>query len=525
MPASRSLGALAILLALLSCGKDPAASPPRPLYGGTLKLAVSDPVESLDPQSIRYDTDWFVASMIFEGLTAPGSLPDSVEPLLAESWTRMDGGARWLVRLRSGVRFQDAPCFPEGKGREVTADDIVFTFTQALRRDSTNISPGPIAARIASVRALDRNTAEFTLTRPYVTFLKLLSTPPAFIIPHESAGIYGRKTSVHPVGTGPFRLAVWENSGDIILVRNPSYWRRDSLGRDLPYVDEISIRLTGNPALCIPLFLKGETHFLVVNESEIRQLRSGSGASFMVTTVPEGLTVRFFGISMDPHSALGRRPALRRALAASYNRSALIRVLKGVALEASTLAPPHLIGTTAAGTVPRPDPSRFPQGDPLPAQLTISTTIRSPDVDRLAAAVKDLGMTPVLNVKVDEYYEHVVRERPDLFRVSMQPLFPDPEEYYAFFSSKSPASVNLTGYRSAAYDSVFDQSTIEQDSGRRRLLFRRLESILQRDAPLVLLTHEGPRHFVVPGFVRGLVLRFTTPDFALIWLDRHEDAR
>jgi ABC-type oligopeptide transport system substrate-binding subunit len=85
--------------------------------------------------------------------------------------------------------------------------------------------------------------------------------------------------------------------------------------------------------------------------------------------------------------------------------------------------------------------------------------------------------------------------------------------------------VNLTGYRSAAYDSVFDQSTIEQDSGRRRLLFRRLESILQRDAPLVLLTHEGPRHYVVPGFVRGLVLRFTTPDFALIWLDRHEDAR
>jgi peptide/nickel transport system substrate-binding protein len=374
------------------------------------------------------------------------------------------------------------------------------------------------------VRALDRYTAEFILRQPYATFLKILVTPPAFIIPPEAAAFFGSSVSEHPVGTGPFRLAVWNRLEGITLVRNPSYWRADSLGRRLPFLQGVSVRLAGNPSLLVPEFLKGNSEVLVVDDPGLRQLQADPGfhRRFRVTTVPEGLTLRFFGITMNRGSILSRNPFLRRALAASFDREGLLRELHGLALEAASLPPRHLLGAAPAPRAGGPPPGVFPMAR-MSVGVTISTSIAAPDVDRMADAVRRCGLRATVQVRADGYYEHVVRDRPHLFRVSMQPVYPDPEEYYAMFWSKSPPTVNLSGYRSPAYDAVFERSMVEPDPERRGDLFRALETILRHDAPLILLTHEGPRHYVVPSYVRGFVLRSAMPDVALFWLDRHED--
>src|ERR1051326_6031057 len=37
-------------------------------------------------------------------------------------------GEQWTFRIKRGLRFHYAPCFPEGKGREITAEDILYSF-------------------------------------------------------------------------------------------------------------------------------------------------------------------------------------------------------------------------------------------------------------------------------------------------------------------------------------------------------------------------------------------------------------
>ena len=45
--------------------------------------------------------------------------------LAAEMPRIKDGGLTYEIRLVPDARFQDDPCFPGGKGRRVTAEDVV----------------------------------------------------------------------------------------------------------------------------------------------------------------------------------------------------------------------------------------------------------------------------------------------------------------------------------------------------------------------------------------------------------------
>ncbi|WP_255296754.1 ABC transporter substrate-binding protein, partial [Streptococcus sobrinus] len=51
----------------------------------------------------------------------------NVKPSLAEKVTEADGGLTYDVKLKKGVKFHD--------GKELTADDVVFTYSIPLNKD------------------------------------------------------------------------------------------------------------------------------------------------------------------------------------------------------------------------------------------------------------------------------------------------------------------------------------------------------------------------------------------------------
>src|SRR5262245_14879452 len=100
-----------------------------PKRGGVFRFPGFDP-PNFDPhQSVHWWT-FIYTSLTHGGLmrhkagpsVQPGTLP--VEPHLAESWERPDD-LTYVFKLRKGVRFHNKPPV---NGREVTADDVVFTF-------------------------------------------------------------------------------------------------------------------------------------------------------------------------------------------------------------------------------------------------------------------------------------------------------------------------------------------------------------------------------------------------------------
>jgi peptide/nickel transport system substrate-binding protein len=98
---------------------------------------------------------------VFDALFIIGADDFQPVPHLAESWETTDD-TTWVFRLRQGVTFQDGNAvFPEGEGREVTAEDVVYSVERFL-----DVSTAFTLGQIESVRALDRYTVEIVTAAP-----------------------------------------------------------------------------------------------------------------------------------------------------------------------------------------------------------------------------------------------------------------------------------------------------------------------------------------------------------------------
>ena len=229
-----------------------AAQTPR--RGGVFRFPGFDPPH-FDPHQTPQWWTFIFLSLTHGGLVrhkagpsvVPGTLP--IEPHLAESWEQPND-TTYIFKLRKGVRWHAKPPV---NGRELTADDVVFTFQRAL-----TIKGNPIRAafeEIDRVEALDRYTVRFTMKEPFAWFLQ--SPALAAILPREAAdkdGMFKKPETV--IGTGPWMLERYEPNVRLTFVRNPHY-----LQPGLPYVDAIEARIDTDPASKLAAWLSGQYDF------------------------------------------------------------------------------------------------------------------------------------------------------------------------------------------------------------------------------------------------------------------------
>ena len=225
-----------------------------PKRGGTFRLPGFDPPH-FDPHQTPHWWTFIYTSLTHGGLVrhkagpgvTPGTLP--IEPHLAESWERPND-TTYVFKLRKGVRWHNKPPV---NGRELVADDVVFTFQRALTVPG---NPNRAAFEdIDKVEALDRHTVRFTMKEPFAWFLD--SPALAAILPKEAAdkdGMFKKPETV--IGTGPWMLDRYEPNVRISFVRNPTYFQPG-----LPYVDAIEMRIDTDPASKLAAWLGGQYDF------------------------------------------------------------------------------------------------------------------------------------------------------------------------------------------------------------------------------------------------------------------------
>ncbi len=166
--------------------------------------------------------------------------PYELKPLLAEAMPDISAdGLVYTIRLKQGVHFIDDIAFPDGRGREVIADDFVYSlqrhFDPATRPGGTWLWQGRIeglddwkktgsdyAQPVSGLRALDRYTVQIKLTKPYPQLVDTLAQGFSGIVPHEAVEHYGREFSVNPVGSGPFHLVSYDTT-KAVLLPNPAF--------------------------------------------------------------------------------------------------------------------------------------------------------------------------------------------------------------------------------------------------------------------------------------------------------------
>ncbi|MFB6291267.1 MAG: ABC transporter substrate-binding protein [Candidatus Bipolaricaulia bacterium] len=221
-----------------------------------------------------------VTTMIMgSGLVAENPVNGRIVPGLAKSWSISENGRIYTFHLRQGLKFSD--------GRPLTAEDVVFTYEKLIFNPDVKTemrSLLTVAGQLPEVERVDELTVKFKLPQPHGPFLRQVGTG---IYPkHKLTGVTGeefaetwnRKTAASDpeeiVGAGPFQLKKFVPGEELVLSRNPYYYKVDPNGTQLPYLDRYRIFKVEDNEVKFLKFKSGETDFLQAQISDMPYLLS-----------------------------------------------------------------------------------------------------------------------------------------------------------------------------------------------------------------------------------------------------------
>lgn len=189
----------------------------------TITVSWDQDPDNLDPQTARGNKNWWVLQDIYDTLTYLPGGNLSASPLLATSWEASTDGKTYTFKLRQGVKFST--------GNELNAEAVKFSMDRL-----TMIGLGPLymTSSYKSTEVVDKYTVKMTLNFPYPAWLTIISNPavagiidPAFVKAHgpDKANTRNNYVSTHTAGAGAYMLSQWQQGQQIVLTRNPNYWR------------------------------------------------------------------------------------------------------------------------------------------------------------------------------------------------------------------------------------------------------------------------------------------------------------
>ena len=213
---------------------EPEAEITGPVSGGTLRVGLYQDVTGLLPASGGGGWPLFV---MLDGFYDPLVEYDdefNLLPALAESWEFEDDNKTVVFHLREGVQFHD--------GTPFNAEAVKFNLERYI--NPTGLVIWDFTDILESVEVVDDYTVKLHLYEPNVAFLYNLAQDPGQIMSPTALQEKGEDwLSQNPVGTGPYMIESWEPGTEIVMVRNPDYWRVDEDGNQLPYLDRIEWKI------------------------------------------------------------------------------------------------------------------------------------------------------------------------------------------------------------------------------------------------------------------------------------------
>ena len=221
---------------------------------------------------------------------------------LAESWELSEGNTRLTIKLRPGITFHD--------GSPLTADAYKTWFDNVMRGEDSRLAA--IWAPVEEIAVIDDLTFEFRLSTPLLSiadYLMLYTGSP--FSPTAYEGLGPEAAAAAPVGTGPFRFSSWSPGNELILERNPDYWREG-----LPYLDRIVFRFIPDPAARAAALQSGDVD-LVLAEDTLTALEFaglGEAEGFSAELFRDGAEAIIFNSVVPPTDDLRVRRALTHAL-------------------------------------------------------------------------------------------------------------------------------------------------------------------------------------------------------------------
>jgi peptide/nickel transport system substrate-binding protein/oligopeptide transport system substrate-binding protein len=478
--------------------KEQSSPKPAARYGGTYRRALGHEPPTLDPAKISDVYSEVVSQQVFEGLVQY-SENLMIVPGLAESWDSSRDNLRWTFRLREGVLFHN--------GRELVADDFVYTFTRLLDpatetgmaqfmtaiRGAEAYHSGT-ATRVEGLTARDRYTLEIQLEEAFPPFITMLAQVNMSVVPREEVERWGDEFGKHPVGTGPFVFDHWDPESEIVLTANSEYHE----GR--PFLDGIEFRIYPGASIedMFEEFEKGnlEDSQFPAGERE----RVISEGTYPVLRRP-GFITRFLAVN-NATPPLDNRLVRQAANYTIDKQQVASQAGKGRLAPATGLIPLGMAGYRPENLNYPYSPARtrqllaeagYPGAEGLPA-LQIWSSVRSEALlveDRLIQEyLEAAGFEVEFNYLLDwpVFQKRFQQGEFPVFKYAWEPDVPDPDNIIAsLFHSKSPN--NIFNYSNPDVDELITRAQNERDYERRIALYSEAQELILADAPIILLSN------------------------------------
>ena len=513
-------------------------------YGGVFKFNELENFKNLYPHSIVDVFSQRITNQVYEGLVKFSQSDLSITPSLAYKWEVSPDQKSWVFYIRKGVKFHDADCFPEGVGREISAEDFKYCFDKLCESSPQNSgfdltfkdrvqganeyfeaskAGKKLEGGVSGINTLNDSTLEIKLLYPDAGFLNILATASCVLFPKEAVQKYGAEMRTKCVGTGPFRIKNLKEGEVVILEKNPSYWDVDEYGNKLPYLDAVQISFIKEKKSEMLEFQKGNLDMVfripVEMYKEIMgnyQSANANKVDFEIQSV-QALGSNFYGMLLTGN--VFNKKEIRQAFNYAIDREKIVNfTLQGEGVPGNYgVVPPaeafekqgfnfasikgYTLDVTKAQDLLKQ--AGYPGGKGFPK---IALTINSGGNERnqqIAEVIQKM-LKENLNVEVSinvvpfaEQLDAIQSGKVDFFRVAWNADYPDPNTFLSLFYGRNvPADVteksyfNTSRFKNALFDSKFEAAMKESDLATRMNLYRECDQILLDEAVIMPIFYE-----------------------------------
>lgn len=538
MGKSNSLSALSLALLLFSCGgstenvpEENVESGTEQYYGGVFRMPIGSYFSVGQVNEVQKLEESQIYSQIFEGLVKYDPKTLEIELGLASEWSISADGLTYTFKLREGVKFHDNSCFENGKGREVTTDDVLYSFNQIYDAKTSNKAYSIFKNTIVGGDAyhdgeaeeisgitVDGNEITMQLSSPSLAFVQKLASIYGAIVAKEAV----EASELCPVGAGPFMYDM-KNSGsdNVRLARNPNYYGVDEDGNNYPYLDSVVFIYYENKEEQMDLFWGENLTYLpkvpITKISEVLEERiadfENKPPKYILNSEPQ-LTTTYLELNMT--TPVLKNKKVRQALNFAINRKKLVeKILKNQAYEIGKfgITPPlpkvfneyDFEGIEDTAYVYNPQLAKqllaeagYPEGRNFPS---LEMQFSSGSTEYLIASEIQSQLRSVLNINIDieaiefnKLLENKAMGDADIFRTNWVGDYPTAEAFLLNAYGKvvpqdrnEPSYLNSSRYQNPEFDRLFESGMMAMNEDEANESFSEAEKILMDDAAFIIL--------------------------------------
>jgi ABC-type transport system substrate-binding protein len=484
----------------------------KSVSGDTYRRPLEFMPRTLDPALAADIYSVTIIQQLFDGLVQFDQNLNVI-PAIAKSWKISQNGLTYTFFLREGAKFHN--------GREVTADDFVYSFSRIInpktKSPATHLLEKVFGFKefqagkindVEGLKSVGKYIFEIKLSKPFYPFISVLGVINLKVVPKEELEKPGSVFQKLPIGTGPFKFASMKEGEEILLESNHEYFEKS------PYLDRVIFKIYhGAPReKILKEFKEGNLEESFMPPEEIENIIREKRYTFLLKPT---LSLRFYGFNLLSKPLDNKN--LRRAINFAIDKKAIISgIHKNQFNLATGILPPGMPGYDPANNLYPYNKNQaekllsdagFSKGkglQPLEIWSASKSEAAQKELNEMKSQLNKIGIQTTLHFETAwPKFESILRtNKAAIFIYAWYADFPDPDNFLdILFHSKS--SSNFTTYHNTEVDWLLDHAKTERDYLKRMGEYRKIEEAILYDAPIVPMVNHLFQMAYQP-YVRGI---------------------